>query len=111
VVLFKTLSEELLMQYSLLSITTADYPCAVQSGMVELIEIAEVQNMCRSNIYDLAFIVPLHEVETGLFQLSGAQNTFLSAFNVKVMVILRHINIPCYRPEWLNLFLTKFLEA
>jgi hypothetical protein len=111
VVLFKTVSEELLMQYSLPSITAADYPCAVKSGMVELIEIAEQWNIWRSNIYDIAFIVPLCEVESCLFHLSGALNTFLSAFNVTVMVTSMPTNIPLYRPEWLHLYLTEFSEA
>jgi hypothetical protein len=70
------LSRELLTQYSLPCVTVVDYPCAVKSGMVELIEIAEVLNIHRSTITDLAFIVPLHEVESGLFHLSGANNTF-----------------------------------
>ena len=56
------LSRELLTQYSLPCVTAVDYPCAVKSGMVELIEIAEVFNIHRSTITDLAFIVPLHEV-------------------------------------------------
>jgi hypothetical protein len=62
VVLFKILSRELLTKYSLPCVTAVDYPCAVKSGMVELIEIAEVFNIHRSTIIDLAFIVPLHEV-------------------------------------------------
>jgi hypothetical protein len=44
--------------------------------MVELMETEEVWKIHRSTITDLAFIIPLHEVESRLFHLAGARNTY-----------------------------------
>jgi hypothetical protein len=76
IVLFKTITEEVLLQFALPIITSTDSPLAVKSGMVELMETEEVWKIPRSTITDLTFIIPLHEVESGLFHLAGACNTY-----------------------------------
>jgi hypothetical protein len=76
VILFKTVTEELLLQYALSIITLADFHFAVKSGMVELIETTEVWKIPRSTITDLAFLIPLHEAESGIFRLPGARKTY-----------------------------------
>lgn len=79
-VIFKTVMTDILLHCSLPTITVATSPLAMKSSMVELLETAEVWKIDRSLVTDLPFIIPLHEVESGLFHLSGAQNTYFIWF-------------------------------
>jgi hypothetical protein len=76
VAIFKNVTPEMLLHYSLPTITVGTSPLAMKSSMAELFHTAEVWKIYRSAITDLAFIIPLYEVESGLFHLSGAQNTY-----------------------------------
>ncbi len=74
--LFSQVSSEILNHHSLSAVTDAEAPFALKSGMVEVIQTPTIIKIPRSSIVDLAFIVPLVEVESGLFHLTGAINTF-----------------------------------
>jgi hypothetical protein len=76
VCLFTPITAELLILHSLSAITADESPFAVKSGMVEVIQSSIILKIPRSSIVDLAFIVPLGEVESGLFHLTGAVNTY-----------------------------------
>jgi hypothetical protein len=73
--LFSRVSSDLLIHHSLSVVTATKAPFAVNSGMVEVIQMPTIIKIPRSSIVDLAFIVPLVEVESGLFHLTGARNT------------------------------------
>ena len=76
VILFLQMSAELLIRHSLPSITNSESPVATKSGMVEVFLSGTRLVIDRASIIDIAFIVPLHEVEGGLFHLAGARNTY-----------------------------------
>jgi hypothetical protein len=76
VITFKPLTPELLMQHSLLTVTVDDSPFAVKSGKVEAFQTANMMEIQRSSIIDFAFILPLQDFKSGLFNLTGALNTF-----------------------------------
>ena len=76
VILLLQMSAELLIRHSLPSKTNSESPVATKSGMVEVFLSATRLVIDRASIIDIAFIVPLHEVEGGLFHLAGARNTY-----------------------------------
>jgi hypothetical protein len=55
--------------------------------MIEVYQSCDEINLARSAILDIAFIVPLEEVESGLFFLSGADNVYFACFIVSVTVV------------------------
>jgi hypothetical protein len=74
--LFRSMSSAILQQYSLRSINAIDFPLAFQDNLLEVYKSSDEIYIDRSAIIDLAFIVPMAEVESGMFFLSGAENTF-----------------------------------
>lgn len=76
VLLFAVVTEELLTHYSLARITATESPRAMKSGMEEVMLSESRLEIDRSKVIDVAFILLLHEVEGGLFHLTGARNTF-----------------------------------
>ena len=76
VIILEPVTAEYLIQHSLSAVRADDSPFAVKSGMVEVIQTSTILNIARSSIIDFAFVIPLREVESGLFHLTGAQNTF-----------------------------------
>jgi hypothetical protein len=76
VVVYTTMSSAILQQFLLLPVQADVYPMASQSCMVELIATEERRNVPRSNILDVIFILPVAEVESGLFFMDGAGNSF-----------------------------------
>lgn len=73
---FTELTPELLVHYSLSTVTDEEAPFAIKSGMVEVIQTNTRLLIDRSSIIDIAFIIPLQEVECGLFHLTGARNSY-----------------------------------
>ena len=51
-------------------------PFAVKSAMNEVVRMTTVLSVSRGDINDVAFVIPLHEVEGGNVNLAGASNTF-----------------------------------
>jgi hypothetical protein len=83
VVLFIEVSNEMLLQHSLVKITHEEAPLASKSGMVEVMQSVCTAVIPRSAIVDLCFIVPLEEVESGSFHLTGAEFVFYIRFDLQ----------------------------
>jgi hypothetical protein len=63
------------MRHSLPPVTEANFPFSVKSGMIEIFEIPTIIKTCWPSILEIAFIIPLAEVESGFFHLTEARNT------------------------------------
>ena len=70
------MTSEILQHFKLRAINSTDYPLASQDNISEVYQTSEEIIIDRPVIMDVAFIVPILEVESGLFYLSGAENTF-----------------------------------
>jgi hypothetical protein len=65
---FTRMTSEDCLQYSLPPVTTAAYPTASFANMIEVVDCQDSYvNVARSAIHDIAHIMPLPEVESGLF--------------------------------------------
>jgi len=106
VAIFKNVTPEMLLHYSLPTITVGTSSLAMKSSMAKLFHTTEVWKIYRSAITDLAFIIPLYEVESGLFHLSGAQNTYFIRYKFNSIG-----NIEDWNQELLSCFPTVFLEV
>jgi hypothetical protein len=80
---FLEITEQLLIQYSLSTVTEAEAPFAVKSGMVEVILMETSVVISRSVVLDVCFILPLLEVESGLLNLTGSQNCYYIRYQFK----------------------------
>ena len=76
VLLFLQVTAEVLNRYSLPRVTETESPVASKSGMAEVFLSERRLVINRASIIDVAFIVPLQEVEGGSFHLAGARNTY-----------------------------------
>lgn len=74
--LFRLMTSEILQRFKLRAINSTDYPLASQDNISEVYQTSEEIIIDRPVIMDVAFIVPILEVESGMFYLSGAENTF-----------------------------------
>jgi hypothetical protein len=72
----KEMDSSTLQDFNISPITPTDFPLASQDGLVEVYKTQEVVSLERSLIRDVAFFVPIQEVESGMFYMSGAENTF-----------------------------------
>jgi hypothetical protein len=73
-------TSDVLLRHLLSAVTDAEAPFAVKSGMVEVIQVPNTLKISRSSIVDVAFIVPLAELESGSFHVTGAVNTYFARF-------------------------------
>jgi hypothetical protein len=55
---------------------------AAQAHMLKLICQDTYVEVERSEVYDIAFIIPLSEVESGLFHMSGSYNSFFTRYTI-----------------------------
>ncbi|MFN9978296.1 MAG: hypothetical protein ACK53Y_00200, partial [bacterium] len=69
VAVFTRMTSEILLQYSLPPITTALYPTASLAHMIEVVLVDCSVSILRPSVYDVAYVVPLSEVESGLFNM------------------------------------------
>ncbi len=74
--LLHLMDSEILQKFNLRPINPTDYPLAFSDRMLEVYKTSQQIFVERCNIQDLAFVIPIQEVESGLFFLSGAENTF-----------------------------------
>jgi hypothetical protein len=79
--LFQLMSSEVQQRYMLRPINSTDYPLTSQDNICEVFQTNEEMLIDRSLIVDLAFIVPVSEIESGMFYLSGAINTYCIRFS------------------------------
>jgi hypothetical protein len=96
------MTSECLKRFSLPPISTAAYPLASASNMVELVLQDTVVSVDRSNVVDIAFVLPLFEVESGLFHMSGSYNSYFIRYS------LCSDTIAPYRTE--HFFVTRAVE-
>jgi hypothetical protein len=75
--IFLPIDSATLRSYSLPPLDPITYPLASQDEMVEVYQTVTYASIPRCNINDIAFIVPISEVESGRFFLSGARNTYV----------------------------------
>ncbi|MFO0446190.1 MAG: hypothetical protein ACK51L_00830 [bacterium] len=75
--LFHFMSSEVMQSNFVPPINPRDYPLASQDEIQEVYQSSEEQWIARHMIVDVAFIVPIEEVESGRFFLSCAENTFV----------------------------------
>ncbi len=69
-----------LQRFTIKLINPTDYPLAYHDQMVEVYKTLEETYVDRCNIIDVAYIVPVSEVESGRFYLSGADNVFCTRY-------------------------------
>jgi hypothetical protein len=78
---FTRMTSEVCLQYSLPPVTTAAHPTASLANMIEVVCQDFFVNMARSAIHDIAHVMPLSEVESGLFHMSGCYNCFFIRYS------------------------------
>jgi hypothetical protein len=74
--LFHPMDSATLQRFTLQPISPTEYPLAFQDQMLEVYKSSTEMYVERSFITDIAFVVPMAEVESGMFYLSGAENVF-----------------------------------
>jgi hypothetical protein len=83
VTLFKCLDSSICRKFSIQPIAATNYSFAAQSGMVEVYKTDETISISRSQIRDVAFILSAKEVESGMFYLARAENTFFVRYTLE----------------------------
>jgi hypothetical protein len=74
--LFKDMDSATLNRYCLRPIVAEEYPLAAQDQVAEVYLTSDELLIERCDIVDVAFILPIQEVESGIFFLSGSENSF-----------------------------------
>lgn len=82
------MTSEILLQYSLPPITTALYPTASLTHMIEVVQVDCCINILRPSIFDVAYVMPLSEVESGLFNMPGCYNCFYTWYSLNAGALL-----------------------
>jgi hypothetical protein len=90
VAVFTRTTSEILLQYLLPPITTALYPTASLAHMIEVVLVDCSVSILRPSVYDVAYVVPLSEVESGLFNMSGCYNCFYMRYSLKGGAVLAY---------------------
>jgi hypothetical protein len=78
--LFKAMDSEAVQRYMIKPIAATQYTIATQDGMLEVYLTSEEIYIERAVVQDVAFILSVEEVESGMFHLAGAANTFFIRF-------------------------------
>lgn len=85
--LFRSMTSAILQRRSLTPINANDFPLASQDNMLEVYKSCDDIYIDRSTIIDLAFIVPMAEVESGMFIFCRGQRIpFASDMLLKKMI-------------------------
>lgn len=87
---FNPMTSQFLQSYVLPPITRATFSMASQACMQEVVAQDSYIRIGRADIMDIAFVVPLDEVECGLFNLCGASNVFFIRYCLKNSTIERY---------------------
>jgi len=67
-------------QFSLPPITSDSFPMASQSHMIKLVGQDTYVEVERAEVRDIAFVLPIFEVESGWFNMSGSYNSFFTRY-------------------------------
>jgi hypothetical protein len=79
---FTRMTSEILLRYSLPPFTMASYPIASLGHMIKVLGQDCCVNVERSAIHDIAYVMPLSEVKSGLFKMSGCCNCFFIRYSL-----------------------------
>jgi hypothetical protein len=74
--LFQVVTSEVLKRYFIQPVNATDYPLACLDEMEELYLTTDEIYISRSDVTDILFVVPIAEVESGMFSMSGASNVY-----------------------------------
>jgi hypothetical protein len=74
--LFQVVTSEILKRYFIQPVNATDYPLAFLDEMEELYLTTDEIYISRSDVTDIVFVVPIAEVESGMFSMSGASNVY-----------------------------------
>ncbi len=70
------------MQLNFLSpLNARDHPLASQDELIEVYRSSEEIYITRNQIFDVAFILPIQQVESGRFFLSSSENSFVIRYS------------------------------
>lgn len=84
VLLYNMVTSEISRQHSLKPLTAIDYPMAYHGNMLEVLEsITDRVSISRQSIIDIVFIVPIMEVESGVFHIAGSKVTYFSRYFIQ----------------------------
>lgn len=85
VIVFKRMSSDISQQHSLPPVTATEYPMAHHGNMVEVIaSMSDLVSVPRASILDIVFIVPMKEVESGMFHIAGSRSAFYTRFTFEL---------------------------
>ena len=77
VLIFEKVTSDISKQHSLQPVAAADYPMAYHGHMQEVVgKITDTLSVPRRSIVDIVFILPITEVESGMFHIAGSQSVF-----------------------------------
>jgi hypothetical protein len=81
VIICKRMSSEVSQQHALSPITATEYPMAHHGNMVEVYaSMSDWVSVPRASILDIVFIVPINEVESGMFHIAGSRSAFFTRY-------------------------------
>ncbi len=80
--IYHPMKSQILQHYSLPPITKAEFAMASQGHMQEVVAQDTVVNVTKAAIIDIAYVVPLAELESGLFNMCGATNSFFILYSL-----------------------------
>lgn len=89
---FHPMTSEFLQLYSLPPITTAQFPMASQAHMLEVVSQDIAINVARASVCDIAHVVPLLEVESGLYNMSGSNNSFFIRYSLRNGIVEHYMS-------------------
>jgi hypothetical protein len=77
VLIFEKVTSEISKQHSLKPVTAAVYPMAYHGQMQEVIcKTTDTLSVPQRSIVDIVFIIPITEVESGMFHIAGSQSVY-----------------------------------
>jgi hypothetical protein len=76
------MTSQILQHYSLPPITKAEFAMASQGHMQKVVAQDTVVNVTKAAIINIAYVVPLAELESGLFNMCGATNSFFIRYSL-----------------------------
>jgi hypothetical protein len=79
---FLVMDSKMLKRFSIIPINPNYFPLSYYDGLVEVYKSPDEMYVERCNILDLAFIVLIAEVESGMFHMSGAENVYCTRFSM-----------------------------
>jgi hypothetical protein len=78
--LYKAMDSDAVQRYMIKPIASTQYNIAAQDGMLEVYLTSEEIHVERAVVQDVAFILSVEEVESGMFHPAGVANTFFIRF-------------------------------